>query len=118
MRKLNETQKEFILETFFVESCAGWKTIGTDLIENGECIVAGTTRIWIGGVGNFITIEPAIGTVGCSLYKFDLESFLSSDSFKETVELKYQDLSMELNETTKVINDITEKLQSLILLTK
>jgi hypothetical protein len=83
-RKLTDYQKEFLLEYFFLnEKYAGWKNIASTLIEAGTCIVAGNECIWKGGIGNFIKIEEAKHTVGCVLYIFDLEYFLSSEWYKE-----------------------------------
>jgi hypothetical protein len=49
MKKLTNYQKEFILNYFFKdEKYAGWRNIGTTLLEDGECVVAGTECIWIG----------------------------------------------------------------------
>ncbi len=84
MIKLNQNQKEFLLEYFFEnEKYAGWKGIATKLIETGKCIVAGSECIWKGGVGNFIKTSEAEGTVGCCLYTFDLAYFMSSAWYKE-----------------------------------
>mgnify|MGYP003335996484 CR=1 FL=1 len=80
---MHELQKQFILTRFFANDMPGWRTIGTKLIENGRCIVAGTERIWKGGIGNFIEVKPAEGTFECSLYTFDLKSFLKSELYKE-----------------------------------
>lgn len=83
MKALTEHQKNFLLLNFFRnEKYAGWKNIATTLLETGECIVAGTECIWVGGIGNFIKTQPAKGTVGCTLYKFDLDYFFTSEWYK------------------------------------
>ena len=48
------------------------------LIDNGECIVACHSRIWIGGIGNFIKIEEAPDYIDCVKYKFDIAEFKTS----------------------------------------
>jgi hypothetical protein len=79
MRKLSDKQKEFLLEHFFKnEKFSGWKNVATELLESGTCTVAGEERMWIGGIGNFIEIKVVENSFNCFLYKFDLESFLSS----------------------------------------
>jgi hypothetical protein len=84
MKKLTENQKTFLLEYFFKnETFAGWKNIATVLIDTGNCIVAGTTCIWIGGIGNFIKTKNTDNAIGCLLYEFDLNYFISSEWFKE-----------------------------------
>lgn len=84
MRTLTNYQKRFLLENFFVnEKYLNWKGIADHLLSFGNCIVAGTEKIWVGGIGNFIQTEEAKGAVGCTLYTFDLENFLSSEFFKE-----------------------------------
>jgi hypothetical protein len=93
MRKLTEYQKNFLLEYFFKnEKYPGWKNIALNLLETGQCIVAGKIQIWFGGIGNYIEIEEAKNAVDCSLYTFDLESFLSSDWYIESKEQKLCDL--------------------------
>lgn len=83
-KQLTNYQKEFILNYFFKdEKYAGWKNIGTQLLESGECVVAGTKCIWNGGIGNFIKVNKAENFVDCSLYKFDLDEFLSSQWYND-----------------------------------
>jgi len=85
IKKLSSYQKKFLLYAFFFnDNFAGWKEIATTLIEKGECIVAGKQCIWIGGIGNFIKTEDAKNTIDCTLYKFDLQSFLGSNWCKDT----------------------------------
>ena len=73
MIKLTDNQKEFLLNYFFKnDKYIGWKNIGTTLLETGECIVAGTDCIWVGGIGNFIKTETTTSLYKCLEYKFDL----------------------------------------------
>lgn len=84
MTRLTDYQKNFILENCFKnEEYAGWKNIATKLLETGRCIVAGNGCIWHGGIGNFIKTEEAKDAIDCTLYKFDLEYFLSSEWYRE-----------------------------------
>ena len=84
MTVLSEYQKNFLLDYFFKnEKYAGWKSIATKLLETGQCIVAGKECIWIGGIGNFIKTEEAKDAIDCTLYKFDLEYFFTSEWYRE-----------------------------------
>ena len=105
--KLTKYQKEFLLEYFFKnEKYPGWKNIATQLLEVGECIVAGDTCIWHAGIGNFIKTQNEINLIDCLLYKFDLENFLSSSWYKE---ISNQYISILLNKKKEIeeeYNDI------------
>ena len=75
------------------------------LLDTGKCIVAGRTRIWLGGIGNFITYEEAKDAVDCTLYTFDLESFLDSmfyeeiqDDYVEALKIKKTEVQQEYEE--------------------
>lgn len=114
MTKLNEAQKEFILNFFFpTVEYAGWKNIGEKLLDTGKCIVAGETCIWQGGIGNFISVKPAEDTVGCSLYTFDIDSFLESQLYIHTKDNYVWELlsrleqeKLELEEKIKRLREI------------
>ena len=81
---MKQTQIDFLLEYFFKNQFhEGWESIATKLINKGECVVAGESRMWSGDIGNFIKTEPLADSYKCYLYKFDLEYFLSSDYFKD-----------------------------------
>lgn len=84
MKKLTEYQKSFLLNYFFKnENFAGWKNIADRLLESGKCIVPGKECIWIGGIGNFIKVTNTKEAIGCVLYTFDLDYFLTSNWYKE-----------------------------------
>lgn len=84
MRKLTQYQKNFFLNYFFKnEKIPTWELVATTLLESGQCIVAGHEPIWKGGVGNFIKTEDTRDAVGCLLYKFDLENFITSEWYKQ-----------------------------------
>lgn len=84
MKVLSDYQKNFLLDYFFKnEKYAGWKSIATKLLETGQCTVAGKDCIWIGGIGNFIKTEEAKDAVDCTLYKFDLEYFFTSEWYRQ-----------------------------------
>jgi hypothetical protein len=81
---MTKEQIEFIKNHFFKnEEYAGWGSIAQKLLEDGKCIVAGNSKLWYGGVGNFIKCTSAEGAIGCSLLTFDKDSFLQSVWFKE-----------------------------------
>jgi hypothetical protein len=84
MKELTEYQKEFLLQQFFKnEDFAGWRSIATKLLEKGSCIVAGTNRIWSGGIGTWIKMDEAENAVDCTLYTLDLQGFLTSEHYKQ-----------------------------------
>jgi hypothetical protein len=78
--KLTTTQIEILVSLFFKTPDAppGAPEIARLLLADGSCIVAGTGRIWNGGVGNFTRPMPAEGAVGCTQLTFDREALLSS----------------------------------------
>lgn len=95
MRKLTETQKDFILENFFkLNESPGWRNIAYKLLDTGHCIVAGDTCVWRGGIGNFIKTKEVENVYGCLLYEFDLEQFIDSIYFKE-IHREYMDVLVE-----------------------
>lgn len=71
MKNLTENQLEF-LYTFFASSIhtgeyPKWRKIAYNLLTKGKCIVARTSYIFEGGIGNFIEVEEAEDAVGCLL---------------------------------------------------
>ena len=106
-KELTEHQMEFILLNFFHSyEHPGWRNIATKLIEHEECIVAGTECIWMGGIGNFISVSNSNNLVGCMLYEFDLKSFIGSKWFKEIKEGLELELSEDINELKSKLNQI------------
>ena len=84
MTVLTDYQKNFLLENFFKnEKYIGWKNIAIKLLETGQCIVAGKECIWMVGISNFIKTESAKDAIDCTLYKFDLEYFFTSEWYRE-----------------------------------
>lgn len=77
--------KKFLLTFFENNFYAGWRNIATTLIKDGECVVAGNSCIWVGGIGNFIKIEEAPDYIDCVKYKFDLAEFKKSSYYKEAL---------------------------------
>lgn len=95
---LTANQENYILEYFFKkEEYPGWKSIALNLLRKGECIVAGTERLWKGGIGNFISVEEADNLVECSLYVFNLHIFLESNFFMEANALYLKELELEMD---------------------
>lgn len=94
---ITTAQKKFLLSVFFEnEKYPGWFGIADTLIDKGECIVAGTECIWKGGIGNFIKCEPYADAFGCSIYKFNIDDFMTSKWFKEQKELYLAELTQEM----------------------
>ncbi len=105
--KLNNRQIQFLLK-FFPDNCAGAKSIATTLITEGKCIVAGTDRIWLGGIGNFISIEPVKGAFKCTEHTFDLKAFLSSEFFKDAAQKELSESQRKLVEAEIIVTSIVE----------
>lgn len=102
MKKLTSYQKEFIVNSFFRnEKYPGWRNVATQLVETGKCIVAGKESLWHGGIGNFIKVEHAEGTFGCSLLTFDMEMFLSSNWVKDIVKHELKNLFLKQQDIIK-----------------
>lgn len=85
MKKLTDFQKGFILDTFFNNEKPNWRTIATELIEQGSCVVGGEELFWFGGIGNHIEHSSNPKYIGCLEYKFNIDNFLSSEYFQGTV---------------------------------
>jgi len=47
-------QRQFLLTFFTNHEVVGWQNIADNLLNKGQCIVAGKDCIWKGGIGNFI----------------------------------------------------------------
>ncbi len=106
--KLTEYQKSFLLSFFENEKYVGWKNIASALLETGKCIVAGNYRIWKGGIGNFIKTEKAENSYDCTLYTFDIETFLSSELYIEARDIYFNRLQSKLNELELEFSEISE----------
>lgn len=108
METLTSNQKEFILNFFEEKNCPGWKTIAEKLLSAGQCIVAGEDRIWNGGIGNFIKVDPAKDSYKCSVYTFDLESFLSSEWFEQAKDFEILTLNAKIEISKSKLEDISK----------
>jgi hypothetical protein len=110
MNNLTEHQRNFILETFFKnEQYVGWKNIANKLLEIGKCIIPGdiNTRLWVGGIGNFISIkETSDEFVGCIEYHFDLKEFLTSEYYKDISNCYLQDLNEKVNKLETELEEL------------
>ena len=107
MKQLTKFQEEFLLDYFFKnEKYVGWRNIAESLLNKGECVVAGEKCIWIGGIGNFIETSKAEGYFGCTIYKFDLELFLSSAWYGQIFNAYISKLSDEKREIEQKYNEI------------
>lgn len=107
MKILTKIQRDVLKFYFFKdENFPNWESIANKLLESGRAIVAGNKNIWVGGIGNFISISPAVDAVDCSQYKFDLDSFLKSKWFEEWKNLYIDDLKEEIQELSDREKDI------------
>jgi hypothetical protein len=104
---MTDNQKQFIKERFFKnEEYAGWSSIADTLLEKGECIIAGTDKLWYGGIGNFIKISTAEGMVGCSVLTFDKETFLKSAWFQEYKKAYLDNLTVKIEDLKATYEEI------------
>lgn len=106
INRFNDNQKKFLLTFFENREYAGWLNIASKLIEYGRCVVAGTECIWKGGIGNFINVSDADNAVGCSLYEFNIDEFMSSDWYKENLREHLLTCLEKRDEVNKLYNDI------------
>lgn len=92
MNYLSQNQTDFLLTFFVTDSFAGWKGIATMLIEKGSCIVSNEKHIWRGGIGNFIKVTDLENSVNCFLYKFDLNEFIKTPWFMNSLDNHLKEL--------------------------
>ena len=106
IRKLTNNQREFILSAFFaLDLVPHWRKIAEVLLDEGSCIVAGESRIWNGGVGNFIQTANEPFCIGCLRHTFDLEMLLSSPYFLDSLQFKHDKMVQTRNEIDAEILD-------------
>lgn len=96
---------EEIVELLFQNELPGSSKIGLELLRTGYCVVAGTSKPWIGGVGNFVSLSEAENAVGCSVIKLD-PKFFQSSLFKEAL------LTVKTRRAVEIKN-ITTRLEEL-----
>lgn len=103
-------QIEFLIDNFFdtheARNVNGWRSIATNLIAQGQCVVAGEGSIWIGGIGNFIHKGYAKDFVGCSILKFDVKEFVKSVYYHEIKKGELERLNKLLNNLNQKIIDV------------
>ena len=109
MKKLTDKQKEFILQFFKDENCAGWKNVATSLINNGYSVIPGSKSLWHGGIGNFIQTEEAVGFEGCIKLVFNLKEFLNSKLLNESYEEYLREIKIEWKELQAKSQELGEK---------
>ena len=109
--EIDNYKEEFILKFFKDERFAGWKNIASKLIKTGSCIVAGENPIWVGGIGNFISIKPYKDAYNCSEFTFHKELFFNSDYFQDylkggilNISTKIEDLEREKQSLEELLN--------------
>lgn len=109
-KRLSEYQIDFIINNFFIlEEYAGSKTIASNLLTSGECVVAGKECIWNKSlIGYYIKSEEATGFVDCLLYKFDLDGFLKSDAFITALSEKTINLCKEMHALNREVVELQE----------
>ena len=122
MKTLTDNQKEFLLSYFFnpgegFDEYPGWRRIALNLIECGHCIVAGTTCIWQGGIGNFIQTSPTPFAVDCLLYTFDINQLLSSKWFDEIKSFHLSEVNTTIENEEMQLAKLKIHKQEIILLT-
>lgn len=110
MRKLNENQIIFILKNFFnIDDISGdsrHTQVARRLLEKGSCIVPGENQLWRGGIGNFIQTKPAVDSVDCTLYIFDIDAFLNSKWYKEHAIIHLKNIETKMMSIQKEYDEI------------
>jgi hypothetical protein len=109
-----QKQKDLILKFFErdinTDRYPGWKGIAENLINHGGCIVPGDKCIWQGGIGNFIKLsEPEIAAIGCLMYKFDAQYFLTSEMYKYAKEYRLQEIKASLKKHEDRIEELKKE---------
>jgi len=106
MKKLEDSQIEFIINHFFKhDEYSGWHNIATALLDHGYCFVPGTKCVWQGGIGNFIKVEEFPELIDCVKYTFYLEEFLSSLWLNDVVYQHLYVLRKELVEAQQKVDE-------------
>lgn len=105
--------KKLLLLFFKNEKYPGWKNIAEKLIDTGECIVSGNECIWKGGIGNFISTKPAENAIDCSLYTFNLNSFKTSEYYKETKDNYLEELNLQKTELEKQLLQLQQEIKEI-----
>ena len=114
---LTESQKKFLLSAFFEsDKYPGSRSIGDKLLTDGKATIAGDKCIWIGGIGNFIQTKETTEAFGCIEYSFDLDTFLSSNWFKEMKQLHIEKMSEEVDILKTELKDKEDNINELNLL--
>ena len=108
MKHFTENQMEFLLTFFENNKYPGSKEIGAKLIKKGRCIVAGNTMLWQGGIGNFIKTKETDEAVGCLEYTMDINEFIHSELFKESLNYKINKVNSNIIELQEVKEDMEE----------
>ena len=110
--KLTINQIDILIQACFTaeeESPPGLAEISRRLLSAGECIVAGTGRLWNGGVGNFIRVTATEDAVGCVKLTLDRESLLSSLWVREILGMSVgplRDQVVKLQEQVDAVCDL------------
>lgn len=105
---MTEKQIYFIQTWFEDEKIPQWKSISNKLIRDGEVIIGGNSKLWLGGIGNFIETVYNGDMINCVRLKFDAEAFLKSCIFEERIHQEIKDKMKRLDELTKEIKELEE----------
>ena len=109
MEKLNDKQKKYLVEKYFVDTVRsrdldGADNIGMKLIEEGTCIIPGDENYWehLG-----VTSEVDKEFIGCIRLNLKLEDLLECATFKQY----HKDYLMHYNqEVVKIKRQLTEEI--------
>lgn len=100
MLLLTKIQKDFIIETFFQPNSYLGRLSAILLLDFGDCVVAGSDCIWVGGIGDYIKISPV--KKDYSLYEFSFEDFMKSELYKQGY-LDYREGLLDLDVDIELI---------------
>jgi hypothetical protein len=108
MKKLNEEQVNFLVETFFKPSkekeiTIDWRKMSILLVKEGRCIIPSDKIVWFGGIANFLNFKEADSLIGCIEVNFDVDEFCSKENifFYEVYQRKLEELSEKIHQLEK-----------------
>lgn len=106
-RELTKNQIEFIVSKYFVTNVYS-KSIAEKLITTGKCVVYGESKIWSGGIGNYINISECEDGPDLYLYTFKFDMFFESEHYKVLTQNHLEFLNEQLEEFKLKVYEITE----------
>lgn len=116
MEKLNDKQKEYLVEKYFVhevrnKALHGARNIGIKLIEEGTCVIPGNENYWA-HLG--VTEEVAEEFVGCIRLRLNINDLFNCATFKQYHKDYLMHYNREVNKAKKRLTDEIHNYASLM----